>query len=111
MSIRVAVASKDGKVVNQHFGKANKFYIYNIHKDKTLEYIGVREIQPLCELRGHDQNRLLESIKLISDCEIVLVSAIGLGAENELVNNRIKAYRVYDFIHDSLNKIADQYYQ
>jgi len=31
MTKRIAVASSDGKVVNQHFGWADKFYIIDAH--------------------------------------------------------------------------------
>ena len=35
MSYKVAVASNDGKFVNEHFGRAEKFMIYEIYDDET----------------------------------------------------------------------------
>ncbi|NJD75470.1 MAG: hypothetical protein FIB08_00040 [Candidatus Methanoperedens sp.] len=33
--MRVAVVSSDGKVINQHFGKASRFLIFEIGDGKT----------------------------------------------------------------------------
>ena len=32
--IKIAFASKDGKLVNEHFGWCEKFYVYGIDKEK-----------------------------------------------------------------------------
>jgi len=38
MSYEIAVASSDGKVVNQHFGKATNFLIFEVEGD-NFKYI------------------------------------------------------------------------
>ncbi len=47
--MRMAIASSDGKVVNQHFGRANKFFIIDVNKeDMTFKFIETRTAFPVC---------------------------------------------------------------
>lgn len=77
MPIKVAVASSDGKIVNQHFGKAQKFLIFEINNNSEYEFIELRQTVPRC---GEDPDIKYGTINLISDCDILLVSQIGPGA-------------------------------
>ncbi len=36
---RIAVASSDGIVVNQHFGRASLFRIFNVLQDNTIQLL------------------------------------------------------------------------
>ena len=51
----VAVASSDGIVVNNHFGRASKFYIYSFD-DSDINFEEIRELTPVCESGNHDDN-------------------------------------------------------
>ena len=44
---KIAVATSDGIVVNQHFGHADKFYIYEI-QDDIFTKVEVRQTAPAC---------------------------------------------------------------
>ncbi|MDD3248411.1 MAG: NifB/NifX family molybdenum-iron cluster-binding protein [Methanosarcina sp.] len=46
--MKVAVVSSDGKVINQHFGKAPLFYIFDVGGGK-IQFLEVRECTPLCD--------------------------------------------------------------
>ena len=46
--MRVAVASSDGKVINQHFGKAIQFLSFELNKD-SYKFLQLRINQPACE--------------------------------------------------------------
>ena len=48
-SYQIAVASTDGKVVNQHFGKAERFYIARGDPDEhTYHWVEERKVQRIC---------------------------------------------------------------
>ncbi|HID99786.1 MAG TPA: dinitrogenase iron-molybdenum cofactor biosynthesis protein [Thiotrichaceae bacterium] len=84
--MKIAIASSDGKMVNQHFGKAKQFLIFEVD-DEEINFIEIRKNQPACgstEFGGHTENALNRTVSLISDCEAVLCRRIGLGAEEEL---------------------------
>ena len=78
--IRVAVASSDGIVVNSHFGRARDFYIYEVSENEDTVLLEKRELVPICEVGNHDEGRLQDNVKRLSDCDYVAVSRIGMGA-------------------------------
>ena len=104
--MRVAVVSSDVKVINQHFGKASRFLIFEIGDGKT-ELVEARENTPVCGSgeNGHSDDSLVRTISLISDCQVVLCARIGGGAEEELRKNGILPLEAPYFIHDALEKL------
>ena len=105
MSYKIAVASTDGKVVNQHFGKADQFYIIEVSDESRYELIELRKLPPVCQGGDHDDDAIQRNVKSLSDCQYVLVSRIGQRAENELEGQGISVYIIPDIIEDALNKL------
>lgn len=108
MAYKVAVASSDGKVINQHFGRATKFLIFEINNDK-FKFLEQRDASPFCSNGEHDDNKLLSSVESLADCRAVLVGQIGHGAVEALRDKRIDAFNIHDLIEDALEKLI-QYY-
>ncbi|KNF08649.1 nitrogenase iron-molybdenum cofactor biosynthesis protein NifB [Gottschalkia purinilytica] len=106
MGLRVAVASNDGRIVNQHFGRTNKFFIFDIDGDTTYKFLEIRETTPVCSLGVHDDDALQKTIELLEDCNIVFVSRIGPGAEHALKIKGIQTYEMFDYIDNSLKNLA-----
>jgi len=104
MSYRVAVASSDGKFVNQHFGHAEQFLIYEI-AEGNCKYVETRSTVPLCNDQEHSDDRLTGIVKLISDCRVVLVAKIGPGALSGLQSQGIQAQVTPNFIDDALHAL------
>lgn len=104
--MRVAVVSSDGKVINQHFGKASRFLIFEVG-DGKIKFIEERKNTPLCGSAedGHADDALSRTISLISDCQAVLCARIGGGAEEELRKKGIKPVEAPYFIHEALKDI------
>ncbi len=77
---RIAVATRGGDKVNQHFGHATEFLIYDTDGRDT-KLIGVRKIQAYChgkaDCNGDKNATLQEIISILSDCRIFLCSGIG----------------------------------
>lgn len=107
MAYKVAFASSDGKVVNQHFGRSKQFLIIeidNINKEyKILE----RRINP--PSRGDEQNGkdIDKSIELISDCKVVFVAKIGQCAMPSVVAKGIQVVEMPHPIEDIIEKIFE----
>ncbi len=104
--MRVAVVSSDCKVINQHFGKAPRFLIFEVDCGK-IRFIEARKTIPLCGSAeyGHADDALNRTISLISDCEAVLCARIGSSAEEELRKNGIKPIESPYFIQEALKNI------
>jgi nitrogen fixation protein NifB len=77
---RVAVATRGGDKVNQHFGHATEFLIYDTD-GADVQLLGVRKIQAYChgkaDCNGDKAATLQEIISILSDCRILLCSGIG----------------------------------
>ncbi|MDP4176847.1 MAG: NifB/NifX family molybdenum-iron cluster-binding protein [Bacillota bacterium] len=108
MSYNIAVASSDGKVVNQHFGRATKFLVFEIQDGKS-QLNKIIETSPFCNHGGHDQNDLLSAIEALKGSRAVVVSQIGSGAENTLKNNGIDVFCIHDFIEVALERLSKYY--
>jgi nitrogen fixation protein NifX len=107
MSFRVAVASTDGKYVNEHFGRAKQFLIFEVN-EKDHQFIELRQNQPSCHVEQADESGHLQTVKLLADCKAVLVARIGPGAEQYLKQHGIKALIIPDFIDEALQQIRGQ---
>ena len=100
---KIAVATSDGIVVNQHFGHANLFYIYEVH-DKNLIQTEIRHVNPACISKEHDENAVLKNLKLIEDCRFLLVSRIGTYAQQQAENLGITPFEIPHMVEDALKK-------
>ena len=105
MSHKVAIASSDGKFVNQHFGRANQFLIVELKDDGSYEFLELRKNVPSCNSTGESTTE--DTIELISDVEGVLVSQVGPGAANKLSAHGIQPIIIPMLIEDALKKIYE----
>lgn len=106
MKYKVAVASTDGKVVNQHFGRAEVFYIVEADSgDMTFTYEESRKTVPVCRGQEHDESQLKAMAAMLEDCDYILVSRIGDGARAAMEQNNIEAYELPGYIEDSIRKL------
>lgn len=106
-NVRVAAASTDGKVINQHFGHAESFYIFDIDINNiSFEYIENREIEPCCNNYSHSEQAFENVASKLSDCKAILVSQIGDGAVSFLESKGFEVFEAPFPIEDVLLKIA-----
>ncbi|MEO1185899.1 MAG: nitrogenase cofactor biosynthesis protein NifB, partial [Cyanobacteria bacterium J06636_27] len=102
----LAVATKGGGIVNQHFGHAKEFQIYEVDGRK-VEFIGHRKVDHFCQ-GGYGEEATLENIiKALADCKAVLVSKIGDCPKEELHKAGIQTVEAYDLI----DKVALEFYK
>ena len=101
----MAIASSDGKFVNQHFGRANQFLIVKINDDGSYEFLERRKNVPSCNPSGESTTE--DTIELISDVEGVLVSQVGPGAADRLIAHGIQPIIIPMLIDDALKKVYE----
>jgi nitrogen fixation protein NifB len=86
--VLMAVASSSGGIVNQHFGHAREFLIYEAAAPAghvppghvEVRFIGARKVDLYCggdDTCGDAETALAGSIRTLSGCEVVLCSKIG----------------------------------
>lgn len=101
--MKIAVASTDGKLVDLHFGDANRFLIYNIEEDEG-KFHEIREKTPI-PLNNH-QERWVASIDLINDCKAVLCNKIGNEPTIELRKLGIKPIELNCEVKDAVRECS-----
>lgn len=106
MAIKAAVASSDGRVVNRHFGKADKFLIFELVNGEFV-YTQTRSVIPCCNMGEHEDNAFENAAKTLSDCSIIIVSKIGIAAANYLESRSFAVYEAPFQIDAVLKKLAE----
>jgi predicted Fe-Mo cluster-binding NifX family protein len=111
MAYLVAVTTRDGKVVQEHFGHARHFHIVELD-DKGYRYLETREIEPRCQgsfpdETAHDGSRFDPVIELLRDCDAVVTAQIGPGAANYVIANGLRIFEGRGFVSDILGEIVD----
>jgi nitrogen fixation protein NifB len=77
--VLMAIATKGGGLINEHFGHASEFLIYEA-SSIGVRFIGHRKTVAYCEggdTCGDGISALDRSIKALAGCEVVLCSKIG----------------------------------
>ncbi len=85
LSMKVAFASTDKIHVDEHFGKAKEFYLWEIGPDNS-EFTGVLQVD---EGDGDADDRIEARSAALADCALVYVGQIGGPAAARLVAKKI----------------------
>lgn len=104
---KVAVASSDGIVVNNHFGRAGDFYIYQIDTDdvEQMHFLERRSVTPVCEGGNHDNEKLRTNLEKLGDCKYLLVSRIGNEAAGMAAGFGMECYEIPGIIEESIEQL------
>jgi nitrogenase cofactor biosynthesis protein NifB len=111
VSYRFAVASKNGSLVDLHFGHAKEFYIYEYKMGKA-DYLETREVVKYCSGGSEcddETDKIKRIIDTICDCQGVLSMRIGEAPKMKLWEKGIKAITTYDRVEDAVRKAAENY--
>ncbi|OPX58149.1 MAG: Dinitrogenase iron-molybdenum cofactor [Methanobacterium sp. PtaB.Bin024] len=72
--MKIAIASSDGKIIDQHFGQACHVLIYQIERE-GLRLIELREKnnEPIC----NHEYMCVRGLELLKDCKVLFCKRIG----------------------------------
>ncbi|WP_462322628.1 NifB/NifX family molybdenum-iron cluster-binding protein, partial [Halochromatium sp.] len=79
-ALRVAVASSGSGVINQHFGHAREFLVYEADA-QDVRFIGTRRVDAYCTgdtTCGEAESALAGTLRALEGCAAVLCSKIGI---------------------------------
>ncbi len=106
--IQVAVATKSGMVVDQHFGQVSELYVYE-YFDGSAKFIEKRSIDKYCVGKmdcDGKEDKISLIIHTIADCDAVIAMRIGDSPKMQLQQKGIQVFTTYDKIEDSVKKVA-----
>lgn len=103
--IKIAFASSDRLRVDQHFGAAERFVIYEVTADRA-NLAGVAEFAP--EAMDGNENKLGAKVDFLAGCAAVYVMAIGASAIKQLLARGIQPIRVgeVDSVYELLVEVG-----
>ena len=99
----VAVATKGGGRVNEHFGHVTEFQIFEVSAKEAL-FVGHRRVDLYCQGGFGDDEQLPSVVRAINDCHAVLVAKIGACPRDELKEAGIEP--VDGYVDEFIEKAA-----
>jgi len=103
MTVLVAVATKGQGKVNEHFGHAHEFQIYEVSATHAA-FVGHRRVDHYCQGGWGEDDVLPSIVTAINDCHAVLVAKIGGCPRDELKAAGIEPVEKY--AHEFIEKAA-----
>ena len=104
----IAVASRDGKDINEHFGHADLFYIYEVEGDDvTLKE--EKRVEKYCSDdpdHGLRKPVLTTTAEALKECRAVVCAQIGQAPQMELERMGIDVYAAPGPIRETLIELA-----
>ena len=90
-TLRIAFASDDRRRVNQHFGSATAFVLYDVSAGGAA-LCGIGEFSP--EARNGNEDKLGGKVDFLAGCDAVFVFAVGASAIRQLLARGVQPLRV-----------------
>jgi len=106
MSYRVAFASMDGSSVDQHFGSARSFQVYDIDGS---EYRHVEARKPEAKCRGHCEGGFDHLLEALSDCDAVFVNRIGQSAAEFMIGRGKRVFEAAGAVEAIIAEFLKEY--
>ncbi|MDP2200381.1 MAG: NifB/NifX family molybdenum-iron cluster-binding protein [Methylicorpusculum sp.] len=97
--VKVAVASKEGLAISEHFGHAKQFRIYEVTPE-SCKLLEIREVSNYCQGHHGDQSAMVGILEAIKDCYAVFIAKIGEGPTEKCQAIGVKA--VSDFAYQAI---------
>jgi len=107
ISMLIAVATKGGGKVNEHFGHATEFQIYEVDA-KGSKFVGHRRVDLYCQGGFGEEESLTTVIRAINDCHAVFVAKIGGCPKDDLQKAGIDPIDKY--AHEFIEQSAIAYF-
>jgi nitrogen fixation protein NifB len=96
----VAVASREGMLVNQHVGEAISFHIF-AERDGEFVSVGIREAPE----SGSGIKRWLDLADMLHDCRAVLTTGVGSAPRRVLTEHGLDIVEMEGLIDDGLSAV------
>jgi MoaA/NifB/PqqE/SkfB family radical SAM enzyme len=109
-AMRFAVASKNGYLVDQHFGHTIAFYVFEYSQGQVI-FFERREIPRYCSgpegCEDHEET-MKAILSVIEDCAGVIAVRIGEAPRSMLAEKGIRFFMTYDYVTNAVRAAALQ---
>lgn len=94
--VLVAVATKGSALINEHFGHAKEFQVYELSSGGA-KFIGHRRVDLYCQGGYAEEGKLETIIRAINDCHAVFIAKIGGCPRAELIKAGVEPVDQYAY--------------
>lgn len=102
----IAVASKSGRLIDQHFGHVKEFFIYKYSLGR-IKFIEKRSVNQYClgvENCDDSEAKLQTMLKVLENCNLLLCLRIGNIPRKNLESHNIHIIELYEEIEKGILK-------
>lgn len=103
MNTRLAFASTDGKYIDQHFGSARIFQIFEV-SSAGYRLVDSRQTEGYC--RGHCEGGFAHLLEALADCSGIFVSRIGEGAAAFMIQHGKRVFEASGPVDEVIKQVV-----
>ena len=104
MGYRIGFASIDGSRVDQHFGSARYWQIYDI-STKGM-FVEMRKTTAKCQ--GHCEGGFNHLLEVLDDCDAVFVSKIGQSAAAFMIGKGKRVFEAAGEVEEIITQLIEE---
>lgn len=104
MSYRAGFASIDGTIIDQHFGSARYWQIYDI--DTEAHFVETRKTAAKCQ--GNCDNGFEHLFNALNDCDAIFVLKIGENAAQAAINRGKRVFEAAGEVEEIIDRLIDE---
>ena len=114
--MKIAFATTDGRNVDEHFGRAGRFAIYDLDA-KGYDFVEMRRFSDgvdtaIVETKGQGQlhdDRVADKVERLADCKIVYLTEIGGPSAARLIKKGMMPIKVKEVvsIEESIKRLLE----
>jgi nitrogen fixation protein NifB len=108
LKVLVAVATKGGGRVNEHFGHVTEFQVFEVSATQA-HFVGHRRVDQYCQGGYGEDDQLPSVVRAINDCHAVLVAKIGACPRGELMQAGVEP--VDQYVGEFIEKAALSWFE
>jgi len=94
--VLVGVASKGDNQINEHFGHADAFHIYEVSTN-GVNFVETRLVEHYCQGGYGDEDKREAILRALADCKACFVARVGDGPRAKLAGAGIEAVSDYPY--------------
>ena len=104
MSMRIGLASIDGAYIDQHFGSARYWQIYDV--DSEGRFVETRKTSPTCN--GHCEGGFQAQLEVLADCDALFVAKIGESAALTILQKDKRVFEAGGPVDEIVEAVVEQ---
>ena len=102
-TFRIAVTSKDGRLVDTHFGHAEEIRFYDVDEN-GVRYLGSKPVEKYCDRDAACGTGGKDAISALAGCAALVTRMIGAAPERALSEMGLSCFVDFEGVEDALRK-------